>query len=92
MQEKNIEYFRKKGDWHFTEDGRGSEITRDLVLQARAKMSENKFNGPEDPVVSEMTKQLPLEKICTITQCFRERFLEGSKFVEDCETGVLAET
>ena len=34
----------------------------DLVLQARAKMSENKVNGPEDAVVSEMIKQLPWRK------------------------------
>ena len=44
------------------DDGRRAEITVDLMLQARAKMSENKVNGPEDAVVSEMIKQLPLEK------------------------------
>ena len=59
-QEKRIEYFRKAGDQHFTDDGRGAEITVDLVLQARAKMADNKVNGPEDTVVSEMIKQLLL--------------------------------
>ena len=44
---KTIEYFEKKGHRHFAEAGRGAEITVDLVLQARAKMSENKINGPE---------------------------------------------
>ena len=46
----------------------------DLVLQSRAKMSDNKVNGPEDAVVSEMIKQVPLEKILIITRCFQERF------------------
>ena len=46
VQEKRIEYFKRKGDRQFTDDGRGAEITIDLVLQARAKMSENKVNGP----------------------------------------------
>ena len=32
-------------------------------------------HGPEDAVVSEMIKQLPLEKIYTITRCFQERFM-----------------
>ena len=31
--------------------------------------------GLEDAVVSEMIKQLPLEKISTITKCFQERFM-----------------
>ena len=74
VQEKRVEYFKEKGDWNFTEDGRGAEITMDLVLQARAKMSENKVNGLEDAVVSEMIKQLPLEKIYSIARCFQERF------------------
>ena len=47
MQEKRIEYFKKK------------EINK----------------GPEDAVVSEMIKQLPLVKIYIITRCFQERFL-----------------
>ena len=55
-----------RDDWQketAEEDGRRAEITVDVVLQARAKMSENKVNGPEDAVVSEMIKQLPWEKI-----------------------------
>ena len=56
-------------------EGRTAEITVDLVLQARAKMSDNKVNGPEDAIVSEMIKQLPVEKICTFTRCFQERFM-----------------
>ena len=62
-----------KGDQHFTEDGRGAEITIDLVLQARAKIPEKKVNGPEDAVVSEMIKQFFREKICIIAGCYRER-------------------
>ena len=38
-------------------------------------MSDNKVNGPYDATASEMIKQLPLEKNCTITRCFQERFL-----------------
>ena len=66
-------------------DGRKAEITVDLVLQARAKMSDNKVNGPaEDAVVSEMIKQLLLEKIYTITKCFQERFM-GQMELCSCE-------
>ena len=71
------------------------QISVDLVLQARAKMSENKVNGPEDALVSEMIKQLPLEKICTLTKCFQERFMgqmEAPRSWKNCETGVLPET
>ena len=64
-----------KGDQQFTEDGRNAEITVVLVLQARAKMSDNKVNGPEDVVVSEMIKILPLEKIFPIVRCFQDRFM-----------------
>ena len=56
-------------------DGRNAEITVDLVLHARAKMSDNRVNGPDDAVVSEMIKHLPVEKICIIARCFQERFL-----------------
>ena len=38
-------------------------------------MSDNRVNVPDDAVVSEMIKHLPLQKICTITKCFQERFL-----------------
>ena len=59
---------RREGDQQFTQDGRGAEITIDLVLQSREKMSDNRVNGPEDAVVSEMIKQLPQEKIHIITR------------------------
>ena len=42
--------------------------------EARVKMSENKVNGLEDAVASEMIRQLHLEKIYTLTKCFQERF------------------
>ena len=38
-------------------------------------MSENKVNGPENAVVIEMIKQLPLEKIYIITRCLKECFM-----------------
>ena len=62
-QEKRTEYFKKKGNQQFTEDGHN------------AKLSENKINGPEDAIVNEMIKRLPMEKIYTITKCFQERFM-----------------
>ena len=54
--------YKEDGDRHcraVEQDGRVAEITIDLVLQARAKMAENKVNGPEDSIVSEMIKQVP---------------------------------
>ena len=43
-------------------------------------MSDNKVNGPADAIVSEMIKQLPLEKIFTIARCFQERFMGQMEF------------
>ena len=68
VQEKRVKYFKEKGDRNITEDGRGAEITMDLVLQARAKMSENKVNGPEGAVASEMIKRLLLRR-STLLRC-----------------------
>ena len=45
------------------------------MLQGRAKLSDNKANGPEDAVVSEMIKKLQLEKIYTVARCYQERFM-----------------
>ena len=94
-QEHRIEYlWKKERNQQFTEDGRNAEITVDQVLQARAKVSENKVNGPEDAIVSEMIKRLPMEKIYTITGCVQKRFHghDGvSKLVEGGEAGVLEE-
>ena len=77
VQEGRIEdfFFLQKGKLHFTVEGRRAEIIIDVVLQAMAKMSENKVDGLEDTVVGEMIKQLPNEKIYTITKCFQERFM-----------------
>ena len=47
VQVSRIEYFKKKGHHQFSEDGRNAEITADLVLQAKAKLSDNKVNGPD---------------------------------------------
>ena len=63
--------FKRKGDFHFTDDSRGAGIANDLVLQARAKMSEHQVHGPEDAAVSEMTKQLLQEKIIPSRSAFR---------------------
>ena len=79
-QEKKILRQNEDGDRHFTEDGGQAEITIDRVLQARANMAESKFNGREDSVVSEMTKQLPQETIHEIARCFQERFVGWRMF------------
>ena len=51
-QEKRILRYKEDGDRHFAEEGRVAEITIDLVLPARAKVAENKVNGPEDSIAS----------------------------------------
>ena len=59
-KKKELNIFSKR-DQQFTEDGCNAEITVDLVLQARTKLSDNKVNGPEDAIVSEMIKKkLPM--------------------------------
>ena len=40
-----------------------------------AKLSDNKVNGPEEAIVSEMIKRFTMDKIYTITKCFQERFM-----------------
>ena len=50
FRNKELNTSKKKGDPQFTDDGRKAEITVDLALHARAKMSEDKENGPEDAV------------------------------------------
>ena len=82
----------KKTELNFTEEGRTAEITLDLVLQAGAKMSDNKVNGPQEAIVSDMIKQLPLEKDLHHYEVFSRTLLGSdgiSKFVKDCETGLL---
>ena len=84
VQEGTIEYLKRKGDQQFTKGGRGAAITIEMVLEARAKMSDTKANGPEDAVVSEIIKQLLQEKVYIITKCFLEP--DGStKFMEHRE-------
>ena len=40
--------------------------TTDLVQQARAKLSDNKVNGPEDAIVSETIKKVARGEECTL--------------------------
>ena len=75
-------------------EGRTAEITVDFVLQARAKMSDNKVNGPDDAIVSETIKKLAMENLHN-----HEVFsgtLRGpdgiSKFPEDRKISLSAET
>ena len=52
-QEKRVMKYNEVGDRHFTEEGSVADISIDLVVQARAKISENKVNGPEDSIMSD---------------------------------------
>ena len=75
-------------------EGRTAEITVDLVLQARAKMSENKVNGPDDAIACEMIKKLLLENL-HYCEVFSGTFHgpDGiSTFVEGREIGLLEKT
>ena len=71
---------RKKENQQFTEEARNAKITTELVLHARAELGDNKVNGPEDAIVSEMIKKLPMEKIYIIVRCFQERFMGQMEF------------
>ena len=73
MQKERIENIKLRGDRHLSEEGRAVEITVDLVLQARAKLSHNKVSAA-DAIVSEMMKALPWEKLCVVAECFQQRF------------------
>ena len=59
VQQGRIEYFFKKKICTSRTREEGQRIQLIWCCQAGAKMSENKVNGPEDAVVSEMIKQLP---------------------------------
>ena len=71
VQESRIEHFKKEGDLQFTEDGHSAGVTVDLVLQARTKLSDNKVNGPEDAVMSEIVKKLPRKRFTLLRGAFR---------------------
>ena len=61
-QENIIEFLEERKPAFY----RGRTQRRDHsgpILQARARLSENKVQGPQDAIVSEMTKRLPMEKI-----------------------------
>ena len=95
VQEERIEYF-KIDKWTdiSRKMGRGTEITRDLVLHARAKMLGNKVNGQEDAIVSEMIKQL-LRGNCPHHKLLLEAIFGaggGAKLLENREAHLFAET
>ena len=91
VQEGRIEYFKRQGDQHFTKNGRGAEITIDLVLQARAKMSENKVNGPEDAVASEVVETVAFRESAQSQNVFKIVSWDGrcAQYKEYCEACVL---
>ena len=90
VQEERIDYFQEKRNQQLTEEGRNAEITVDLVLQARAMSSDNKVNGLEDAIVSEIAHGENLH-YCEVLS----RMIHGPdgipKRVEGCETRLLEE-
>ena len=72
VKRRRTEHLRKKGNLQFTEEGHNVEVKVQMVSQARAKLVDNKVNGPSDTtIVSEIIKSLPMENIYTITRCFQ---------------------
>ena len=89
VPEKKIEYL-EQGDQQFTVEGRGAEITVDLVLQARAKMSDYKVSGPEDTVVRDCVFGEDLHNYEMFPGPLD--WSDGcSQLMEDCDTGFPAE-
>ena len=63
-------------------------------MQVRAKLSDNKVNGPEDAIVSEMIKKVAHGKDLQYHEVFPGTFHGhdgASKLVEGGEVGVLEE-
>ena len=71
---KELNVSGRKGNLQLTENGRNAEITVDLALQARAKLGENKVNGPEDAIVSEMSRGCPRRRFTHKRSIFRNVF------------------
>ena len=62
------------------------------MLQARAKLSDNKVNGPEDAIVSEIIKQLPYGENLHCSEVLPRKIRRPDgipKFVEGGETGLF---
>ena len=56
----------------------GGEKSRDLcdtVLQTRSRLCDGKVHGPDDRLVSETLKRLPLVKIFEVANVFQEGFM-----------------
>ena len=75
------------------EEEQKSHLTR--CLRPGQRCLKTRSNGPEDAVVSEMIKQLPLEKIYIYYEVLSGALHEpagSTQFLEDCETGDSEET
>ena len=95
VQESRIEYFKNKVHQQLTEDGRNAEITADLVLQARANLSDNMVNRLQDAIVERDDQAVALGKDLHCCDVLSGTFHgpDGiSKFVEDRDIGLLEET
>ena len=54
-------------------------------------MAEDRVNGPEDSIVTEMIKQLPQEKLYDIARCCQDRFMgleAAHQLLQDRHIGV----
>ena len=74
---KRITKYKQDGSRRITGRRRVAELG--FVSLARAKMSENKGNGPEDSIVSEMIKQLSQEHIYEMTRLFPQHQRKGQE-------------
>ena len=88
--------------WKFREEGkrqkgggREEQITVDPAPRARGNAQLNWANGPEEIIVTEMLKELPLESIKEIMKMVPTQDswrMRLSKFLENCAVGVPTES
>ena len=91
LKKKELNTSRKKGIRQFTEEGRSAEITADLVLQARAKLSDNKRRRDRERDDQKVAHGEDLHYNQVFSGTLHET--DGiSKFVEDREISLLEET
>ena len=89
-QEDRIKKYKKDGKQTFHGRRESCRNYCRLGTPSKANMADERVNGPEDSIVTEMTKQLPQEHFLTL-QSASKIFLGDWKkhqFLEDCKVGV----
>ena len=91
VQEHRIEYFKKKGCPQFTSDGRKAEITVELVLQARAKMSENVNSTRTNTARTELHSMITFHHVNTRgSRAGKLRIAHLCVFLNNCHPRVMS--